>query len=171
MRTTLFHPKDSSGRTLTRSASTIKGWHYQAMSFEITTTTGEFFCQDAYGNDLSGEFDVTFSPTETTCTWKPEYDYEIVSGNMFSSGAAMGLCRLWALGGATDLGQAGSKEFVRGMRLDIVGKVLQTDGRSSKFMRKTTEGVPVNTNKFKFIFKHVNDLEHTVNIVIEIFRQ
>ena len=47
---------------------------------------------------------------------------------------------------------------------------IESDGRSSKFMVKTIEGVPFNANQFQFIIKHSAGYKHEIMIVLELYK-
>lgn len=174
-------PVDETGRTIVRTAATIAGWHYMAHFFEYETSSGTFYCKDAYGNDLSSQFvlkryDVNGAETTTEAdvvedrvTWKANHDFEIVAGNIHSHALATEDVRVWTIGGAVELGAAGTKEFVRGLNLKYV-QSTKTDGRASKFMKKDTSGVPYQTNQFQFIFRHSAGFKHKVLISFEVFK-
>jgi hypothetical protein len=175
-------PTDETGRTIVRTAATIAGWHYMAHFFEYETSSGEFYCFDAFGNNLSNQFVIKrydINGNETTVeedvvmdkvTWKPSYDFEIIAGNIHSQTLATEDVRVWTIGGAVELGSIGTKEFVRGLNLKYVLST-KTDGRASKFMKKNTVGVSYQTNQLQFIFKHTSGFKHKVLISLEVFKQ
>lgn len=89
---------DSSGRIITRTASTLKGWHYQAHSvqFEVNKL-GSVYNKDKNGNDLGfttmkvydsngfelvTQAEVDLSGCKTVVKWNPTYDIEIIAGNI-----------------------------------------------------------------------------------------
>ena len=79
----------------------------------------------------------------------------------------MGVC-----GGPVDLGHTYCKSFVPSMNLKFIQPELQmdTDGRASKYLAKTTTGVPVPTNKFELNFYYTQGDTHCFAIGFEIFK-
>jgi hypothetical protein len=175
-------PTDEAGRMIVRTAATIAGWHYIANFFEYETSSGELYCFDAFGNNLSNQFILKrydLNGNETTnessvaidkVTWKPNYDYEIIAGSISSRELATEDVRIWVIGGAIELGSIGTKEFVRGINLKYVLNT-KSDGRASKLMKKNIDGIPYQTNQLQFIFKHNAGFKHKVLICVEVFKQ
>jgi hypothetical protein len=178
---------DESGRSIIRTAATIKGWHYHALFFEIETSTGSIVCKDHNGTDISTtEFsyiryddqgDVTTTDADTVksvVTWKPAYDYEIISGNLKQKNKAAQDLRMWVTGGVynelSNCTPISVAPFVTNMNLSFFEET-RTDGRASKYMRQTTDGVPFGTNRFQYTFEHAAGFTHKVLISVELFKE
>lgn len=174
-------PRDFTGRPIQRQAVTSEGWSYNAFCFEYTTKTGVLFCRDAYWTDRSSFFSVvrldsSNAPTQEESnvvsdivTFSPPFDYEIISGEIFSAEKPDSDLRVWVVGGCTSIGQQGTKEFVTGLNLRFETHV-KTDGRASKFMKRSIQGIPYPCNEIQFRFMNHGGVEHKVQIVLEIFR-
>lgn len=179
--------RDANGRTIVRTAATLAGWHYMAQFFKLETSTGNLVCKDSSGNDISSDFHVkridsngaiTTDKTQavkTIFTWKPDYDYEIISGNIKQKTKAAQELLLHVTGGMYneasnfDVIPGASGSFVQSMDLSFFEET-KTDGRASKYMHKTTEGAPFSTNRFQYTFEHPAGFEHEVLISVEIFK-
>lgn len=180
--------RDEAGRQLVRYTAAMKGWTYLAHPLEIETSKlGGCYSKDWEGNnrgDCSMKFydasdvELTDQPSidancvKSVMTFTPNYDYEIVSGNIHQQATPATDIRLWVIGGALELGAAGVKEFAGGLNLKFMGadEQIETDGRASKYMPKVTEGVPYNTNQLQFIFRHNAGVKHKIMAVVEYFR-
>lgn len=176
---------DETGRSIIRTAATIKGWHYSALFFTIETSSGDIYCKDYLGNDIN-EFnvirynsngDVTEidnDAVKTVVTWKPNYDYEIISGNIKQKEKASEDLYLSVTGGLflEHLNDApySIKPFVQSMNLAYFEET-RTDGRASKYMKAYTEGAPYPTNRFQYTFTHSAGFKHKALISVEIFKQ
>lgn len=179
--------RDESGRSIVRTAATVKGWHYQALSVEFQTGTGTVFCKDAFGNDLSNLFDVrrydvnnvitnsAMNTVKSVLTFKIDIDFEIISGSLRQTSLSNSDLRVWVTGGMfnelNNYEPISVKEFVTGgLNLALVEDVI-TDGRASKFMKHITEGAPFPTNRFQYTFTHDAGFQKAVLITMEIFKQ
>ena len=179
---------DSDGRQIQRSAATYKGWRYLAHPIEVETSnlTGVFSedwqgntrtdytikFYDSSDNELTTQATIDTDCVKTVLTIKPDYDYDIIGGNLHQKTQPISDVRLWVVAGAVELGAAGVKEFVGGLNFSYMGadEQIQTDGRASARMNKTTTGVPFNTNQMQYIFKHDAGYKHKVMVVVEYFR-
>jgi len=179
---------DPDGRQIVRSATTSKGWRYLAHVLEVqTSTVGGCFSQDWQGSsradftlkfyddqdqELTTQQDLDSSCVKTVLTLSPDYDYDIIGGNIHQYSTPTENVRLWVVAGAPELGAAGVKEFVGGLNMKYMGinEQIQTDGRSSARMKKVTEGVPYNTNQMQYIIKHPAGIKHDLMLVVEYFR-
>jgi len=187
---------DDEGRQISRIAAGKKGWTYLAHPIEITTST----IDGAFSADYTGtariDFDmklydaqdaeITVQATadtdcvKTVVTFKPLYDYEIISGNIHQCCATTEDIRIWVLGGAFAVASntpISVKEFVGGLNLKniSVNDHIETDGRASKLMVKdiTSKGLPFPTyqgNCFQFIIRHPAGEKHDIMTVLEYFR-
>lgn len=187
---------DEEGRQVIRPAAGKKGWTYLAHPLEITTSTiGGIFSQDFLGNnrtdvdielyDGSDQL-ITDQPTadtdcvKTVVTFKPDYDIEIISGNIHQSEKPTSDIRVWVIGGAFAVATNSPisvKEFLSGLNMKYLGidDHIETDGRASKYMRKdiSSLGLPLPTyqgNCFQFIIKHDAGTKHGIMSVFEYFR-
>lgn len=181
--------EDINGRKVTRVAASNKGTSYRAHFFDFSTCTlDSLICEDWEGNndmDIGMKFyDVnnveltTQASIDTSCvksivTFKPMYDYELVSGTVNVQSSPSEDMRLWVVGGVPELGAAGVREFVRNLNIKYISpsETLQTDGRASKYMKKTTMGVPFNTNQLQIIIKcNTSGVKHPIMMAFEYFR-
>lgn len=186
---------DIEGRQVTRVAAAKKGWAYIAHFFEFETSKdGSLFCEDWSGT-VNPAFSMSFHKSdgtsivdegsyadkqahidaecvETKVLYKPDFDYELVSGDIRMIMAPTEDCRTWVIGGAVELGAIGTKEFVSGVNFKFLGadEVVHTDGRASKFMAKTTTGVPYQTNQLQIIVRHSAGNRHRLMYSFEYFR-
>ena len=187
---TLLVDTDSAGRRVSRVAATKKGWRYLAHVLEIETSklnsvySKDWQLQDTAGvslkfydaNDLElvngTQTELDTSCVKTKVTISPDYDYDIIGGNLHQVTSPSEDVRLWVIAGAPELGAAGVKEFVGGLNLRFMGadEQIQTDGRASARMVKITEGVPYNTNQLQYIIRHPAGFNHKLMIVVEYFR-
>lgn len=178
--------RDKNGRSIVRTAATISGWHYSSLNFKVKTSTGEVSCTAYDGSDLSVDFHVrrldsngietsdSAQTVKTIVTWKPSYDYEIISGNLIQKAKSAQTLLLHVVGGvfneASDHSPISVKPFVQSMDLSFFEEI-NTDGRASKYMAHTTEGVPFPTNRFQYIFEHAAGFEQEVLISLELFTE
>lgn len=185
-------PRDSSGRYLTRLATTIEGWHYQPHSIEFTTAkygavynkkidTSDFFTESDLGFTTikiydSNNAEITSSANEanavkTVIDWMPTHDYEIIGALYYQQIEPTNDIRLWVFG-APDVSSSygGSIPFVQGgINLKHVGtgNGFSSDGRSSKYM---AYNATYKTSKFRILLKHQAGLQHTGQIAWEIYK-
>lgn len=179
---------DSEGRQVTRQAAAKAGWTILIHNIELETSnlTG-LYSKDYLGNDSNGLsvkfYDInnteltTQGSIDTDCVkteliFKPNYDYEILGGNVFHVEEPATDVRLWCIGGMLEGGAAYVKEMIRGVnfRYISVGDHIKIDGRTTKYMKKDTVGAPYQTNQLKFIIKHNAGLKFKISIAIEYFR-
>ena len=89
---------DAEGRQVTRVAVSNKGWHYQAHSVEFTTSTldscynkdkngvdlgfTEIKLYNSNGDEITTQLDADLNCVKSVITWKPNFDFEIISGNV-----------------------------------------------------------------------------------------
>ena len=103
------------------------------------------------------------------------YDYELIGGSFrqYTSPLDTDNCFLWVHGGATDLGSLYTKEFARNVPLHMIDAKgeLHTDGRASKYLYASTEGVPVPTNKLQYIIRHNAGFKLKVTFKNDYYRQ
>lgn len=179
--------RDATGRLVTRSAATNKGWRYLAMFLEYETSTGILYCKDFEGNDLASEYNITrydvngaitttaADVVEDRVTWSAPFDFEILSGNVHQPSVPIEDLRLSVGGGMFNAAANYAvipgyyKEFVRGVNLRYTSK-LETDGRATAYMAQATEGAPFQTNMMQFRIKHSAGFAHELMVSMEIFR-
>jgi hypothetical protein len=189
---------DDEGRQTVRRATAKKGWHYSAICTEVKTSTKESYNKDYAGNDLnyvdiklydSSDVEITDplnygNCEKTVVTITPDYDFEVIEGDIFHHTRPTQDVRMWTLAGITALGAAGTKVFVNGVNLKYMSPNdrIESDGRSSKFMARYTDiqvgvdgnGDPImqtfNSNQFQFILKHPAGYEHELMILLETYR-
>jgi len=187
---------DSEGRQIVRMAAGKKGWTYLSHPIEIETSKiGGSFSSDYTGTprtdfdlqlfDSSGTEITTQGTADTDCvktviTFKPTYDYEILSGSIYQIGTPTTDVRLWVVGGAfnvTTNTAVSVKEFVTGFNMRYVGDNdhIETDGRASKHLTSdiTSSGLPFPTyhgNCFQYILTHEAGLNHKIMVTMEYFR-
>ena len=141
---------------------------------------------DTNGTELVAgtQAELDTSCVETRVTLKPDYDYEIISGTIDQKLAPTQDVRMWVVGGVINTttnspweypaasGIFHAKEFAGGLNLRYMGseQQIKTDGRSSKFMEKTTAGVPYATNQFQIIVRHPAGYNHDLMIIFEYYR-
>lgn len=180
---------DAEGRQVTRQAAAKSGWTILIHNIEMETSNlSGLYSKDYLGNDSNGLstkfYDVnnaeltTQGSIDTDCVrteliFKPNYDYEILGGNVFHVEEPATDVRLWCIGGMLEGGAAYVKEMIRGInfRYIAVGDHIKVDGRTTKYMRKDTVGAPYQTNQLKFIVKHNAGLKFKISIAIEYFRE
>jgi hypothetical protein len=195
---------DTDNRPVTRPVFAKKGWTYLAHPIEFTTSKLNACYANDWLDNSRNNFDFKFynssgtelvagtqaeldaNCVETRVTLKPDYDYEIISGNIHqhTKPSSTNDVRLWVVGGVIDntnnypweypasSGVYHVKEFAGGLNLKFMGqeKNIETDGRASKFMGKTKTGVPYNANQFQMIIRHPVGYQHEMMLVLEYFR-
>lgn len=178
---------DSEGRQTVRRATAKKGWHYSAITAEVKTSSTDTYNKDYDGNDL-GYVTVTLydsnnnlitdpanygNAVKTSVNIKPDYDFEVIEGDIYHHTRPTENVRLWTLAGIPELEAAGTKVFVNGLNLRFMSPDdhIESDGRSSKFMSKVVPGLPYQGNQFEFILKHPAGYEHELMIILETYKQ
>ena len=177
---------DDEGRQTVRRATAKKGWHYSAIVAEIKTSTVEMYNKDFEGNDLgyitiklydNSDVEITdpanyINCVKTVVNIAPDFDFEVIQGDIYHSIRPTQDVRLWTLAGITELGAAGAKVFVNGLNLKYMSPDdhIKSDGRSSKFMSKDITGLPYQGNQFQFILKHPAGYEHELMVVLDIYK-
>ena len=178
---------DDQGRQVVRRATSKKGWHYTAIASEVKSSTLGTYNKDYLGNDLNevvirlydvNDVEITdqtiadTSCVKTIVTVSPAYDFEVIEGDLYQHTRPDEDIRLWTLAGIPELGPSYVKVFSNGINLRFMSPDdhIESDGRSSKFMVKTIEGVPFNANQFQFIIKHSAGYKHEIMIVLELYK-
>jgi len=188
---------DTEGRQISRVAAGRKGWTYIAHPIETTTSTvNGCYSSDYTGTartdfemklyDVNGTEITTQGTADTDCvktviTFKPLYNYEIISGNIFQKDTTTSDIRLWVIGGlfleSTNT-PLSVKEFISGINFKYVGNDdhIETDGRASKMMTKDLASIgyaypTYQGNCFQFIITHPAGIKHDLMTVLEYFRE
>lgn len=179
---------DEQGRQIVRTAAGQKGWTYLSHCIEIETSklggvVSDFFTgssdsglsikfYNASNVELITQQDIDNDCVRTEVIIKPDHDYEIIGGNIYQHTRPTQDIRLWVMGGIPELGNNYLKEMVRNLNLKFLSEhnFIETDGRASKYMRKTTTGVPYNTNQLKLIFRHPAGVKQQLMIILEYYR-
>lgn len=135
-----------------------------------THITAKFF--DVNDVEITVQATADTDCVRTEIYFKPDFDYEIISGNIHQRVAPSDDVRIWVIGGALELGTLGTREFVSGLNMYYMGadEGIETDGRTSKYMKKTTTGVPYNTNQLQYTIRHTAGTKHKIMFVVEYFR-
>jgi hypothetical protein len=179
---------DDEGRQTVRRATAKKGWHYSAITAEIETSTLGTYNKDYNGVDLgyvtvklykADNTEITDQTVadadcvKTVVTIKPDYDFEIIEGDIYHHTRPTDNIRLWTLAGIPELGAAGTKVFVNGLNLKFMSPDdhIESDGRSSKFMSKIVPGIPYQGNQFQFILKHPAGCKHELMVLLECYKE
>lgn len=111
--------------------------------------------------------------TKTVIDYRPSSDYEIIGGKLNMIAPATLPCTLWVIGGCIDLAAtvpSAVSEFIRNLDLRYILSRQETDGRASKFLSYSTEGVPYPTNSLRFIIKHSVGYQFGFMVTVEKFR-
>jgi hypothetical protein len=179
--------QDPTGRPVVRTAATVKGWHYQFHSVDfITCKLGSVINIDVNGNDLgfselkvyksdgsecTTQVDADANGVKSVLTWKPNFDFEIISGNTRQESKQSTNMRMYTTAkvytGAPAPFDWFSIPFVQGgLNLKYIGadEILKTDGRASKLL-KGSQG-----DHFEITLTHDAGLQHELSIVFEIYK-
>lgn len=186
------HPdQDSSGRAIIRVASTIKGWHYQAHSvqFELNKLNSIYNKDDeqndlgfasikvykSNGDECTTQLDADNNGCKTIVTWAPNYDFEIISGNVRQASKETIDSYIHVIARvATGLPSPNNwlkVPFTQGgINMKYIGadEILKTDGRSSKLIRGS------NGDHFQIIANYDSGIlvsnKHEMSIIFEIYK-
>jgi hypothetical protein len=125
---------------------------------------------DDQGTELTTQVDIDANCVKTVLDWEPPWDYEIIGGQFRQQALPPGNIYLGVIA-VPDVPAAGggSIEFVNGVNLKSVGleDSVRSDGRTSK---KLAYDATYHTNKLRFILRHDAGVQHTMDIMMEIFR-
>jgi hypothetical protein len=184
---------DPTGRSIVRYAATVKGWHYQAHSvqFEVNKLNSIYnkdvdgndlgFCEikvyDANGDECTTQGSADVNGVKTVVTWKPDFDFEIISGNVRQMVKETVDTYIYVrLQSATGLPAPYNwfpVPFTQGgINLNYIGadEPLKTDGRASKLVKAGTNG-----DYFEIIANYEADLltnenRHKMSVIFEIYK-
>jgi hypothetical protein len=179
---------DEQGRQINRVAYAKAGWTYFAHPIEFTTAKFNSIYNKDYNGNNRNDITVKFydvnnnevtnqqnegNVTKTVVTFKANYDFEMIAGSIRQVAKPTSDLRVWVIGGILELGGAYVKEFAGGLNLKYNGadEELKTDGRASKYMRKTTPGVPYQTNQIQIIVRHDAGLQHDIELILEYYKE
>lgn len=183
---------DSNGRFIVRTAATIKGWHYQAHSIQFEVNKlDSIYNKDVDGNDLgfaeikiyddNGDECITQASADTDgvktiVTWKPSYDFEVISGNIRQvvkeTVDSYIYVRAKIATGYPSPNDYFPVNFIEGgINLNYIGsdEPLKTDGRASKLLKGS------NGDHFEIIVNHDanlvnNENRHKMSVVFETYK-
>ena len=179
---------DSQGRQIVRNATSNKGWHYQAHSLEFTSSTlDSIYNKDKNGNDLgygeiklydnNGDEITNQLSANTTCvksviTWKPDFDFEIISGNVRQE-SKESFDMYLHVGIQANTGYPAPYDWLYvpftngGINMKYIGadEPLRTDGRSAKYVKAATNG-----DHFEITLNHGAGNKHSMSIIFEIYK-
>ena len=179
---------DSEGRQVNRVAFSNKGWHYQAHSVEFEASVlNSTYNKDKNGNDLgfaeiklydsNGDEITTQASADLNCvktvvTWKPNFDFEIISGNIRQeSKESFDMYLYVGLNSATGYPAPYNWFYVPftqgGINMKYIGadEPLKTDGRTSKYVKAGTNG-----DHFEIVLNHGAGNKHSMSIIFEIYK-
>lgn len=188
---TQLQDNDLNGRNIVRHAATIKGWHYQAHSlqFEINKLNS-IYNKDAELNDLgfaeikiyksngdecTTQLDADSNGVKSVITWKPDFDFEIISGNIRQAVKetidSYIHVRLKSYTGLPAPHDWFTVPFTQGgINMKYIGadELLKTDGRASKLVKAT------NGDYFEIIANYAPGLlsgnNHEMSVIFEIYK-
>lgn len=186
--TVTFEDTDSTGRPVIRYAATNKGWHYQAHSiqFEVNLLSSiynkgkngndlgysEIKVYDDQGNECTTQSTADTDGVKTVVTWKPDFDFEIISGQVKQLEKETIDSYLYVSAQVnTGAGYLEVPFTEGGLNLNYIGtnEQLKTDGRASKFFNGT------NNDYFEFTVNYpadalTNTNRHKMSIILEIYK-
>lgn len=184
---------DMTGRQIVRYAATIKGWHYQAHSvqFEVNKL-GSLYNKDYNGNDLgfaelkiykangdecTNQTSADVDGVKTVVTWKPDFDFEIISGNIRQLVKETVDSYVY-VNGVVATGLESPYDWLKvpfvqgGINLNYIGadEPLKTDGRASKLIPAGANG-----DYFEIVVNYDADLltnenRHKMSLIFEIYK-
>ena len=183
---------DMYGRPIVRYAATIKGWHYQAHSvqFEVNKLNSvynkdhdgvdlgfaEIKVYDSNGDECTTQTSADTNGVKTIVTWKPDFDFEIISGNVRQITKETVDSYMHVIA-KIYTGLPAPNDYLNvpftqgGINLNYIGadEPLKTDGRASKLVKGT------NTDHFQFIINYdanliTNENRHKMSVILEIYK-
>jgi len=179
---------DSEGRQVSRLAFSNKGWHYQAHSLEFSSSTlNSIYNKDKDDNDLGygeiklyksdGDEIVNQTEADSHCvksvvTWKPDFDFEIISGNVRQE-SKESFDMYLHVGIQVSTGYPSPNDWFYvpftngGINMKYIGadEPLKTDGRTSKYVKASTNG-----DYFEITLNHGAGNRHSMSIIFEIYK-
>lgn len=185
-----YNNKDVDGALIIRQKAAKKGWSFWAIPIEITTSTlgGSLYCKDSLDNSIPGIsckiYDANNAEITTagllnvnlgTCVktvidFEPQFDYEIIGGQLRINSNPSTDIRLWIVGAPDIPAQyGGSKEFASGINLKFLApdSSFDVDGR----VTKTLFYDPVtHQGKMRIILKHPAGTQVNMQVVIHLYR-
>lgn len=179
--------RDETGREIIRNAATVKGWHYQAHSVEFEVCKiGYVYNKDDEGNDLGfsdckvyksdgteciSQIEADLSGVKTVVTWKPDFDFEIISGNIRQATKETGNTYIY-VNAKIPTGYPAPYDWLKvpftqgGINMKYIGadETLKTDGRASKLIKASSGSY------FEIIANHSPGNHHEMSILFEIYK-
>lgn len=181
---------DTDGAAITRVKAAKKGWTYQALGFEFSTSTlsTSLYCKDHTGSDISGislklydgnDAEITTAGVananllmarKTVIDFEPTYDYELIGGTMRTATTITDNMRLWIVAVPDIAAPTGSKVMANGIALKYLtpGNVMDMDGRVSKYL---SYNATYHTNKLRLILTYSAGVTEDLAIVLEHYKQ
>jgi hypothetical protein len=176
-------PKDPDGASIHRVKAAKAGWKAQFHSMRITTAktdgvvskkrdgSNTGFCtiimKDSQGNVTTTEEDCV----ETVVTWEPQYDMEIVGGQVFQKEPPTTDVWMWVTAAAHIPAEyGGSIAFTEGgINLQDVGigGVADFDGRAAKYI---AYDAVYHSGRFEICLKHDAGVKHSLTLTFELFK-
>lgn len=183
---------DEDGRQITKHAATYRGWHYQAHSvqFEVNKL-GSVYNKDRDGNDLgfttmkvydatgvelTTQADVDLYGVKTVCKWAPNFDLDIISGNVRqatkeSIDSYIYVDAVVPTGYPAPYDKLYVPFTTGGINLKYIGadEQLKTDGRAGKTI-KCSEGAyfEITVNYEASVL--TNENRHELSVIFEIYK-
>lgn len=181
---------DTDGAEIVRLKAAKKGWSFQALAPEITTSTllGSLYCKDSAGTDITGvsckiydgsNAEITTAGllnanintcVKTVLDLELPYDFELIGGALRIHSNPAQDVRLWIVG-APDIPAiyGGSKEFASGINLKFLApdSSFEVDGRVTKYI---TYNAVNHSGKVRIILKHPAGLQVNMQVVIHLYR-
>lgn len=178
---------EDDGRQVVRTAATRKGWHYQAHSVEFEVCKpGYVYNKDDVGNDLgfteckvyksdgsecSDQTDADVNGVKTVVTWKPNFDFEIISGNIRQATKESDNTYIY-VNAKVPTGHPAPYDWLKvpftqgGINMKYIGadETLKTDGRASKLINGASG------SHFEIIANHDPGNHHEMSIIFEIYK-
>lgn len=184
---------DKDGRQVVRQAVTNNGWHYQAHSvqFEVNKLNSTYnkdyngndlgFCNikiyDIQGNECTTQLQADTDGVKTVVEWKPNYDFEIISGNVRQLTKETVDSYLYVNAVAMTGYPAPYDKLIipftqGGINLNYIGvdEPLKTDGKASKYFKAGQNG-----DYFEIIINYdenilTNENRHKMSVIFEIYK-
>lgn len=176
-------PTDADARLMVRPVAAKAGWKAQFHAIRISTsTTNGVYNKDKTGADLGfctytmkdANGDTTSDTTQcvqTIVTWEPNYDIEIIGGNLFQASPASQNIYLYVTAAAHIPAQyGGSITFSEGgINLADIGsgQTVDFDGRVSKYI---AYDATYHSGRFEILLKHPAAFVHNFTLVFHLFR-
>lgn len=176
---------DQDGALISRPKAAKSGWTYFMCPVEFATSTlNSAYCNkydntnraivtykiyDSNNNEITDILN-EINAVKTIIDIEPNYDYEIIGGQLQQYIKPNSDIRLWVVA-VPDVPEqyGGSKEMVGGVNLKYIDPTdkVHADGRVSKYM---TYSASNHTNKLRLILRHDAGIKHDLMMVLETFK-